>query len=87
MARVRTHHLREMKERGERFTMLTSYDTFTAQVFDEAGIDVHLIGDSAASAVLGRSSSLLLQAATSGADEVRDGTFPGPDNTFGQENS
>ncbi|HJQ07171.1 MAG TPA: 3-methyl-2-oxobutanoate hydroxymethyltransferase, partial [Nocardioides sp.] len=37
--RIRTHHLREMKERGEKFTMLTSYDVFTAQIFDEAGID------------------------------------------------
>jgi len=46
--RVRTRHLREMKERGEKFTVLTSYDMYTAQVFDEAGIDVLLIGDSAA---------------------------------------
>ena len=30
--RVRTHHLREMKQRGEKFAMLTSYDTYTAQV-------------------------------------------------------
>lgn len=58
MRRVRTHHLREMKQRGERFTMLTSYDTFTAQVFDEAGIDVILIGDSAASVVYGHGNSL-----------------------------
>lgn len=56
--RVRTRHLREMKERGERFTMLTAYDTYTAQVFDEAGIDVLLVGDSAASNVYGYSNSL-----------------------------
>jgi ketopantoate hydroxymethyltransferase len=85
MARVRTHHLRETKERGEESTMLTSNDTFTTQVFDEARIV--LIGDSAASVALGHSSSLLLQAATSYAEEVRDGTFPGPEHTFGKENS
>ena len=43
--RVRTHHLREMKERGERFTMLTAYEQYAAQTFDEAGIDVLLVGD------------------------------------------
>ena len=36
--RVRVHHLRAMKERGERFAMLTSYDQLTAEIFDEAGI-------------------------------------------------
>jgi 3-methyl-2-oxobutanoate hydroxymethyltransferase len=56
--RVRTQHLREMKERGERFTMLTAYDMYAAQVFDEAGIDVLLIGDSAANNVYGYSTSL-----------------------------
>ena len=56
--RIRTHHLREMKERGERFSMLTSYDQLTAQVFDEAGIEVLLVGDSASNNVLGNSTSL-----------------------------
>jgi len=51
--RVRTHHLREMKERGEKFSMLTAYDQYAAQTFDEAGIDVLLVGDSAANNVLG----------------------------------
>ena len=37
--RIRTQHLREMKSRGERFAMLTAYDMYTAQIFDEAGID------------------------------------------------
>ena len=45
--RVRTHHLREMKERGERFAMLTAYEQYAAQTFDEAGIEVLLVGDSA----------------------------------------
>ena len=56
--RVRTAHLREMKERGERFSMLTSYDMLTAQVFDEAGVEVLLVGDSASNNVLGNTTSL-----------------------------
>jgi len=56
--RVRTHHLREMKERGERFSMLTSYDMLTAQIFDEAGVEVLLVGDSASNNVLGNATSL-----------------------------
>jgi 3-methyl-2-oxobutanoate hydroxymethyltransferase len=56
--RVRTHHLREMKQRGERVTMLTSYDMYTAQIFDEAGIEILLVGDSASNNVLGNETSL-----------------------------
>lgn len=56
--RVRVHHLREMKERGEAWPMLTSYDTFTAQIFDEAGIPVLLVGDSASNTVFGNDTSL-----------------------------
>ncbi|GAA4286162.1 3-methyl-2-oxobutanoate hydroxymethyltransferase [Georgenia daeguensis] len=44
--RVRVHHLRQAKERGERLTMLTAYDAVTARIFDEAGIDMLLVGDS-----------------------------------------
>ena len=51
--RVRTHHLRQLKEHGERFSMLTAYDQYTAAVFDEAGVDVLLVGDSAANNVYG----------------------------------
>ncbi|RDI30682.1 3-methyl-2-oxobutanoate hydroxymethyltransferase [Lentzea flaviverrucosa] len=56
--RVRVHHLREMKERGEPWPMLTSYDTFTASIFDEAGIPVLLVGDSASNTVYGNDTSL-----------------------------
>ncbi|MEZ0580336.1 3-methyl-2-oxobutanoate hydroxymethyltransferase [Nocardioides sp. MH1] len=56
--RIRTHHLHEMKQRGERFSMLTSYDMLTAQVFDEAGVEVLLVGDSASNNVLGNVTSL-----------------------------
>lgn len=56
--RVRVHHLQEMKERGERWPMLTAYDFPTARVFDEAGIPVLLVGDSAANNVLGYDSTV-----------------------------
>lgn len=56
--RIRTHHVREMKQRGERISMLTSYDQLTAQIFDEAGIELLLVGDSASNNVLGNSTSL-----------------------------
>jgi len=56
--RVRTHHLREMKERGEKITMLTAYDMYTAATFDEAGIPVLLVGDSASNNVYGNETSL-----------------------------
>jgi 3-methyl-2-oxobutanoate hydroxymethyltransferase len=56
--RVRIHHLQAMKERGERFAMLTSYDQLSAEIFDEAGIPVLLVGDSAANNVLGYETTL-----------------------------
>jgi len=56
--RVRTQHLRTMKDRGERFAMLTAYDMYTAQIFDEAGIEVLLVGDSASNNVFGNETSL-----------------------------
>ncbi len=51
--RVRTRDLIAAKERGERWPMLTSYDQYTAGIFDEAGIPVLLVGDSAANNVFG----------------------------------
>ncbi|AAT88871.1 3-methyl-2-oxobutanoate hydroxymethyltransferase [Leifsonia xyli subsp. xyli str. CTCB07] len=56
--RVRTRHFQAAKEEGSRFTGLTSYDTLTAQIFDEAGIDFLLVGDSAANTVLGYDTTL-----------------------------
>jgi 3-methyl-2-oxobutanoate hydroxymethyltransferase len=56
--RVRTHHLREAKRRDEKFTMLTCYDALTAAIFDAAGVDSLLVGDSAGNNVLGHSSTL-----------------------------
>jgi 3-methyl-2-oxobutanoate hydroxymethyltransferase len=49
--RVRTHTLRRLKEQGEKFSMLTAYEQYAAQTFDEAGIDVLLVGDSASNNV------------------------------------
>ena len=51
--RVRIPHLQAMKERGERWAMLTAYDMYAAQVFDGAGIPVLLVGDSAGNNVYG----------------------------------
>ena len=55
---VRTVHLQRCKDRGHRFSMLTSYDAMTAGIFDEAGIEVLLIGDSAGNTVFGYPSTV-----------------------------
>jgi len=57
-ARVRVHHLQQAKERGEKWAMLTAYDTVSASVFEEAGIPVLLVGDSAGNVVLGLTSTV-----------------------------
>lgn len=51
--RVTIRDLQLAKDRGERWPMLTAYDFSTARVFDEAGIPVLLVGDSAANVVYG----------------------------------
>ncbi|MBP1159311.1 3-methyl-2-oxobutanoate hydroxymethyltransferase [Rhodococcus sp. PvR044] len=51
--KIRTHHLQTMKAEGERWAMLTAYDYSTARLFEEAGIPVLLVGDSAANVVYG----------------------------------
>ncbi|WP_240760330.1 3-methyl-2-oxobutanoate hydroxymethyltransferase, partial [Phytoactinopolyspora endophytica] len=45
--RITIRDLRVAKENGERWPMLTSYDMYTAEIFDEAGVPVLLVGDSA----------------------------------------
>ena len=50
---VTTLRLKEMKDRGERIAMLTSYDYSMAKIVDAAGIDVILVGDSAANVMAG----------------------------------
>ncbi|HWC33882.1 MAG TPA: 3-methyl-2-oxobutanoate hydroxymethyltransferase [Mycobacteriales bacterium] len=56
--RVRTHHLQAMKDRGERWAMLTAYDMHSAAIFDEVGIPALLVGDSAANNVFGFDTTL-----------------------------
>jgi 3-methyl-2-oxobutanoate hydroxymethyltransferase len=50
---VTIRDLQVAKQRSERWPMLTSYDMYTAEIFDEAGVPVLLVGDSAANNVLG----------------------------------
>jgi len=57
-ARIRTHHLHQAKVNGEHFAMLTAYDQYTAEIFDQAGIEVLLVGDSASNNVFGNETSL-----------------------------
>jgi 3-methyl-2-oxobutanoate hydroxymethyltransferase len=56
--RVRARDLVLAKERGERWPMLTSYDQYTAAIFDQAGIPVLLVGDSASNNVFGHETTL-----------------------------
>ncbi len=56
--KVTTHRLIEMKQRGEKISMLTSYDYTTAQIVDGAGVDVILVGDSASNVMAGNATTL-----------------------------
>ncbi len=56
--RVRPSDLQRAKDRGERWAMLTSYDMLTAGVFEQAGIPVLLVGDSAGNNVLGHATTI-----------------------------
>lgn len=56
--RVTVNDLAAAKERGEKWPMITSYDALTAGVFDDAGIPVMLVGDSAAMVVYGYDSTV-----------------------------
>lgn len=56
--RVRIRHFARAKERGIRITGLTSYDYLSARIFDEAGIDFLLVGDSAGNTVFGYDTTL-----------------------------
>ncbi|GIG55554.1 3-methyl-2-oxobutanoate hydroxymethyltransferase [Demequina activiva] len=58
--KVRIHHFAQMKQRGEKITMLTAYDFPTARAFDEAGVDMLLVGDSVGDNMLGYDSTVPL---------------------------
>ncbi len=55
---VTTYRLTEMKQRGEKISMLTSYDYSMAKIVDQAGVDVILVGDSAANVMAGYETTL-----------------------------
>ena len=56
--KVTTHRLLEMKQRGEKISMLTSYDFTMASLVDRAGVDIILVGDSASNVVAGNMTTL-----------------------------
>ena len=56
--RVTTHTLQSMKQHGEKISMLTAYDFSMARIFDDAGIDVILVGDSASNVMAGHETTL-----------------------------
>lgn len=56
--RIRVRQIAQAKAEGRRITALTSYDCMTARIFDEAGIDLLLVGDSAANVVYGAETTL-----------------------------
>ena len=56
--RVTTRSLQELKRTGVRIVSLTAYDALMARVFDQAGVDVLLVGDSVANVVQGRETTL-----------------------------
>ncbi len=55
---VTTHVLSEMKLKGEKISMLTSYDYSMARIVDQAGIDIILVGDSASNVMAGHETTL-----------------------------
>ena len=56
--RVTIHTLRQMKERGEKIAVLTAYDATFARLFDDAGADVLLVGDSLGMVIQGHDTTL-----------------------------
>ena len=58
MRKVTTHRFIEMKQKGEKISMLTSYDYTTAQIVDASGIDGILVGDSASNVMAGNTTTI-----------------------------
>ena len=56
--KVTTHTLQEMKNSGEKISMLTGYDFSMAKIIDDAGMDIILVGDSASNVMAGHETTL-----------------------------
>ena len=56
--RITTNVLQEMKNNGEKISMLTAYDYTLAKIVDNAGVDVILVGDSASNVMAGHETTL-----------------------------
>ena len=56
--RVTINQIKEMKQKGEKISMLTAYDYATAKIVDEAGMPLILVGDSLGMVVLGYDSTI-----------------------------
>src|SRR5450631_11784 len=56
--KITTHSIQTMKANGERISMITAYDFSFARLFDQAGIDVILVGDSASNVMAGHETTL-----------------------------
>lgn len=57
-AKITTQTVVEMKHRGEKISMLTAYDFTMAQIVDQAGIDIILVGDSASNVMAGHETTV-----------------------------
>lgn len=56
--RITTHILQKMKDDGEKISMITAYDYSMARIFDDAGMDILLVGDSASNVMAGHETTL-----------------------------
>ena len=59
--KITTNTLQKMKESGEKISMLTAYDYSFARIFDQAGIEILLVGDSASNVMAGHETTLPMQ--------------------------
>ncbi len=56
--KITTHTIQKMKDAGEKISMITAYDYSFAKIFDSAGIDIILVGDSASNVMAGHETTL-----------------------------